>query len=107
MAYLSGTARCRTWPRLGRNPRSILMSCAGLSYPTNGVAMAMQCLRDERAPIATTYSRRLPTGDEGELVRLAGCSLFQCVREFRAALVFLKISGNGRTPVRLGGARCR
>jgi hypothetical protein len=40
-------------------------------------------------------------------VRLAGCSLFQCVREIRAALVFLKISGNGRTPVRLGGARCR
>jgi hypothetical protein len=42
-------------PRLGRNPRSILMSCVGLSYPTNGVAMAMQRLRDERAPIATNY----------------------------------------------------
>jgi hypothetical protein len=49
----------------------------------------------------------LQRGDEGELVRLAGCSLFQCVRENRAALVFLKIFGNGRTPVRLGGARCR
>jgi hypothetical protein len=31
------------------------MSCAGLSYPTNGVAMAMQRLRDETAPIATNY----------------------------------------------------
>jgi hypothetical protein len=56
---------------------------------------------------ATNYWRRLPTGDEGELVRLACCGLFQCVREIRAALVFLKISGNGRTPVRLGCARCR
>jgi len=43
----------------------------------------------------------LPTGGEGELVRLAGCGLSNA-REIRAALVFLKISGNGRTPVRLG-----